>query len=524
MQSNAPSVWLVSREYAGLAEAGGVKNVVCSLAESLARAGYSVTVFLPAYGFIDLPGDSILQTNIRAGAQYHDIRYFETKIYGVRIVLVESSVFLNKHACYTYTSEDEADNPEHRRGTGHADALIMNLVHQKAVISWACAFNTAPQVLHCQDAHTALLPALIANDASTRDLFRNTGLLVTIHNAGPGYRQSVSPNEYYLLEGEIDSALLTASIVYGHFEPFLCASSHAALSTVSPWYAKELTDGRYDAFSGGLSSVFQIRGIPVYGITNGIDSNRYDCRDTSRSLLPFAFDPESGELSGKYRCRHHFISIDTPAFLGKGLVKHGFLDGAKDSVYFCYQGRIAAQKGIEELSNAARLLLERLPQARIIVLGQGEKRLEDVLIALAGSYPGRCVFICGYEKAYARMAVASADFLVLPSLFEPCGLEDLIGQLFGTIPVARAVGGLQKIKSGETGFLFTSSGAESFRNLANLLYDLALPIIASGGEGAISVDTYRRMIMTSFNRVMTDFDWDRIVKKDYFSLYSRLTP
>ena len=119
---------------------------------------------------------------------------------------------------------------------------------------------------------------------------------------------------------------------------------------------------------------------------------------------------------------------------------------------FPIMGVLPGKKGLDVLAKSAQLVLDHVPEARFVVLGQGDPVLESNLVRMSMRYNGRFVFLGGYERSLARMAVATSDFLVLPSMFEPCGLEDYIGQIYGTIPVAHAVGGLKKIENGPERF------------------------------------------------------------------------
>ncbi len=297
------SVWQVCREYAGIAEAGGVKNVVCSLAEGFARLGMKAAVFVPLYGFIrggniesiSFPG--FAETAVRVGRDVLPVRFFELLRNNVRIVLVDCSVYLDKTAVYTYTAEDEKNIPGAVRGKGHCDSDIMNIVLQKAVVSYAQATETAPDVLLCQDAHTALLPAFIACDRNAAALFSETEKIVTIHNAGAGYHQQIADIGRAEFLSGLPRGVLERGSLNGAVEPFLVAAEYARLTTVSPWYAEELTDPS-DIHSGGLSAEFCRRGIGITGITNGIDYEKYNPENTEKSLLPAPFTHAQGVFEG----------------------------------------------------------------------------------------------------------------------------------------------------------------------------------------------------------------------------------
>ncbi|MGL4957294.1 MAG: chorismate mutase [Bacteroidales bacterium] len=460
-------VWQVTREYAGIAEAGGVKNVARSLAEGLHSEGLAITTFMPLYGCTSFDEISVEKTGLSATIMCahipHVITYKKAFCNGIPIIFVDSPCFSEKKAVYTYTAQDENENPLHKRSTGHTDANTLNILLQKAVLVYAQLTQKPPHIIHCQDAHTALLPTLAKTEAY-HFLFEKTVFVVSIHNAGDGYRQQIPTLESACLLTDLPPSVLHRGENHaGAVEPFLMAAqSDALLSTVSPWYAKELLT-YHDEFSEHLCSVLAKHKRHITGITNGIDFDNYDPTDTQKSLLFAPFNPKTGDLQGKYDARKAFFDTLThnPSAIEKqGLTIFGSINPTKQSVYFGYQGRIALQKGLDVFAQAARIVLDKTDDTCFVLLGQGDPALEALHIELAHHYEGRYLFLQGYERSLARQCVALNDFLVLPSYFEPCGLEDFIAQIFGTVPIAHAVGGLQKIIPHKTGFLYTGNTKE----------------------------------------------------------------
>lgn len=524
--SNLSSLWLVTREYAGIAEAGGVKNVACSLAEGLVRKGLAVKVFIPRYGCVRQEGLPAGIIRITIMDKVYEVTFSRFELHGVVIILVGSRIFSEKKAVYTYTDAEEHSITGASRGKGHFDTDSMNVLLQKAVIEWALMTQEVPDIIHCQDAHTAILPALIRCNAQIASFFSRTACVVTIHNAGPGYRQSIPSLARASYLTGLDESCLARSLLNGNVEPFLLSEQYGNVTTVSPWYANELTSSAYNALTEGLSGEFEKRKTVITGIINGIDYHRYEPSDTTRSLLPFSFDPIRDDFAGKYACRDYFIdwvsrSLETPH-----LTCFGTLEDDPHAVYFSYHGRIVWQKGLDVFEETARIVLDHVPTARFVILGQGDPVLEGLLARTSMRYPGRFVFIRGYERTLARLAVAISDFIVLPSMFEPCGLEDYIAQIFATIPVAHAVGGLQKIIAGENGFVYRSDQHGSQESqvsvLAPLLIELAQPVVESSGRGCASVSTYRKMMSFGSRYVRDVCNWDTILESAYVPYYRRL--
>lgn len=522
------NVFMVAREYAGIAEAGGVKNVVCSLSEALQKEGCNVTVFMPFYACTDICKlkdylDLSTELYIGAAQKKERISFSQGFINDVRIIFIKHPSFSQKKAVYTYTAEEEKENPLHKKGQGHDDSLFLNTLFQKAVIYAAKELELCkPQVIHCHDATAALIPSFMQEAKKTsdtlNDYYKEAKCLVTIHNAGPGYHHnfdSLEQAKFYTSLSE--KTLLKGLSSKGRIEPFLMAAENAVLTSVSPWYAEEILNGTSD--TDGLCEAFKNKNIDIKGITNGIDAERYDPENTEVSLLPFSFSPEKHNLKGKDQCRKYFFTEyaskdSVEKNKERGIKQYGFLQEADDCIpCICYHGRIAHQKGIDVASKAAKILLEKNLDICFIFAGQGSPELENEFALIAESFKGKALYLKGYTKEMARLTLAASDFSLHPSYFEPCGLEDFIAQLYGTLPVANATGGLKKILDEETGFLYSPNTAEK---LAEVLYSL-IKIRSIKG-----LNIFTSMISWTSGYVKSNYTWKSVVKNHYIPLYKSL--
>lgn len=515
------NIWLVSREYAGIAEAGGVKNVATSLCESLVKLGHSITLFIPYYGCTDLSQvedcDNYSEDHcaqIQVDERFEKVFFFTGRMNGVNIVFVKHPFFSEKRAVYTYTREDELEDPEHKQGKGHFDVNFLNTVFQKAVIKYGEVFCTdnVPDVIHCQDAATAMVPAY----GHFSDTYKNTRFVVTIHNAGPGYHHnfaSVDGASYY---SGLPREYLEKGLCNGSVEPFILSGMDACVTTVSPQYAREILEDKTD--TAGLAEAFRNRNISIVGITNGIDFSRYETFDVEKSQLPFAYNPLTLDLEGKYRGRNLFLK--KYASKGSGevpdcLTQYGYIDAdgkEEDFVYVAYHGRVVHQKGIEVMCDAAEKILYKGLKVKFIFAGQGDPELEEKMAAMSKKFDGSIVYLKGYEKVSARLSVAAADFSLHPSWFEPCGLEDFIAQTFGTIPVAHATGGLKKIVDGETGYLYSPNSADE---LSRVLEKLILQVQEKGRK------SLEPMIRHASEYIHENYSWEKVAV-EYEKLYESL--
>ena len=536
-KENSKSIWVVSREYAGFAEAGGVKNVVKALAETAADCGFSVTVFLPRYGNNTEPlNNNTGEVTIRVGDTIHTVRYFELLRKNIRFIFIDSAIFTEKQDIYTYCAEEldyfrkKLHRPDLKKGDGYVDSHEMNVLFQKAVYCYGLRRHTAPQVLHCHDAHTALLPALISARCTGRLLFRHTHTIITIHNAGDGYRQTFYSFEYAAHLTGLPRRVLEYGRIDYEVEPFLIGAAFADLTTVSPWYAEQLVTPMRSPYSYRFSKALAEKHIQITGITNGIDFAAYDPRDPEQSGLPFAFDIQKEQFDGKYACRSFlfdWLQQTNAVSLYEGVQQFGNIHKQESdkTLLLMYHGRLVRQKGVDVLLKAIPHILEKCPALCFVVMGQGNPELEAEAIKLAAASSGTFVYCKGYNRKAARLITAAADFIVLPSLFEPCGLEDLIAQAYGTIPIANAQGGLRKIINGKTGFLYTiPDGQEQdtdthIRILTTAVLEQAERFFTGNKTRLSDIPYFKDIILQAYTALHSTFSWKHIFTEQYLKHY-----
>ena len=518
------NIWQIAREYAGLAEAGGVKNVVCSLSEGLQKLGHKVTLFIPLYGCTDLScvsnytEDKEMSLEVFVGERYYKVFYGFGKLNNVDLVFIISDCYTEKQGVYTYTEAEEKINPSCVRGKGHHDALENEIMFQKAVIDFGKKHFPSPDVVHCHDATAALIPCF-AHLTENQNFYAKTNFIVTIHNAGPAYHHEINGYDKAKKLTNLPDEMLQQGLLGHLIEPYLLCSNYCKLTTVSPWYADEITDPNNEN-TQGLSKALYEKNIKIYGITNGIDFERYNPEYPEKSCLPYQYSPQNGDLEGKYRTRANFfdyfneLSLEdekkAAIFLQEGLRQNGYLESFnKDTVIFSYHGRLVHQKGLEILEKAIPKCLEQNSNIRFIITGQGDPYLERQQIALANNFRGKVLYLRGYNKALARVCVAISDYIVLPSFFEPCGLEDFIASILGTIPLAHKTGGLQKIIDNSTGFLYAP-------NTADILKEQILSLIDFKNQNE---SKFFEMIKQASQEIKNIYDWEKVIINEYIPLY-----
>ena len=519
-QRQIRKILILTREYAGLAGAGGVKDFTAQLAAALARKGNrQVTVMLPRYGFIDPEALGFalsdlafeVEMNYVGKERRESVRFWEGERDGVRIVLVAADRYSEKGGVYTYTKAESEANPSHRQGQAHYDYFAMNLLLQKAAISRCIRLHERPEIIHCQDGHTALLPALVRECEGYRHYFHATGCLVTIHNAGLGYHQEVGDLAFAERVTGLPSRVILNNRLNGQFDPFLAAAGYSLLNTVSENYARELQESDDDQLTGWLGHQLLTRGVVLEGVTNGIEPDHYDPSQPERLGLTAGFAPERGNWGGKVRCRADLVASLASGNL-PGILQTGKLDSHPSQPLFTFIGRFTAQKGVDKLIGALETLLPMDRKFQVLIMGSGEKEVEETLVRLAGAEAcrGRVCLLRGYDEQLAMRVYAAGDFFVIPSRYEPCGLTDFIAQLFGNLPIVHHIGGLVKVVDNVTGLAYRD------HNSAALMGAMLKAIELHRSEPA----RLREMREAAVAHLKANYTWDIVVER-YLALYRR---
>lgn len=509
-------VWHIARECEGVAEAGGLKDVVAGLARALHLRGVPAAVVLPRYGFVDLKALGARRLPVRIHLDLpepEELDVHQAAVRGFTVYLLDGARTREKRGLYTHTREDEAEDPRKKRGTGHWDAHHLNLILQRGALELACALGP-PDVFHCHDGHAAFLPAILRTTPRYRDLLGSCRALVTIHNAGWGYHQEIHDAELARRLTGLPPELLQRGCLRGAVDPLLLGPLFAPVNTVSEGYAQEIREGTHEALTGGLGAAFRENGIELLGITNGIDPEPYDPRSRRSSGLPHRFDPAAGRWRGKRRIREQLgraLAGPSPSSEFSGLARYGALSPGTGEPLYTFVGRLTGQKGIDLLVAAAESLLRRRLPLQFLILGQGEPAIEERLIQLTRlpSGAGRLCVLIGFSGAAAKRVFAAGDFFLVPSEYEPCGLTDLYAQMMGSLPIVHAVGGLKKVIPGRTGYAYAEHSAE----------DLIAAIEDSLAEFFDAASGQERMRREAFREVLGRHTWEKVLEEGYLPLY-----
>lgn len=457
---------------------GGLGDVARSLPGALKTLGVDIRVMIPYYKVVKMGRNKKTKIGV--------CEFF----YGgkkVKVEIWEATHPYTKVISYFLKNKKYLDIVTPMETWGFFDKAVIE-IFKSNILNWK------PDIIHVNDLHCGLIPLL----AKTERL--PIKIMLTIHNLA---YQGKAPIEIVKKMG-IDPKLcktLQWEIKSRQINFLLEAIVHAdIITTVSPTYAKEILT---EEFGYGLHEILRGREERIYGILNGID---IDWRHTTRDpAVRYPYGPTEKLINGKiqYYGWKQGKRLDKE-FLQKKLG----LKVESDIPMFCFIGRLSEeQKGLDILHR----MLRRIDQTKLqfIMLGSGEKNWEERYQWFSTFYPKYISCNFRFDDTLAHQIYAAADFVVIPSKYEPCGLIQMIAMLFGTIPIAHKTGGLKdSIKDGYNGFVFSAYSSES-------LEEKVLKAINMWKDDR---PAYETMVA---NALATDFSWTKNAK-EYLSLYKKL--
>jgi len=427
-------VLIATPEASPFVKTGGLADVTGALLREFRGMGIDARLMLPLYSTIRDTfrlADTGMELAVPLGDRRYNSRIWS---YGSDVYLIECNEFFERPELYGTPEGDYPDNAA--RFTFYC----------RAVLEACMAAGIRPDVIHCNDWQTALIPLYLKTLYNT-DFFSRTATIMTIHNLG--YQGLFDVSDFPLtglgwewfnpegveFYGKVN--LLKAGLI-----------SSDIITTVSPTYAREILT---DEYGFGLDGVLRKRSADLYGVLNGIDQGEWDPeRDRS---IPANYNPS--DISGKELCR-------------KALIDECSLKGNRDAPLIAFVGRLSAQKGLDILLESVGDIVSM--GGRFIILGKGDEHFHRGVLGLAEKYDGGVYVRIGYDEAFARRIYAGGDIFLMPSRYEPCGLGQLIAMRYGTVPVARKTGGLvdtiidyNPLKGDGTGFLFEDYKASALR-------------------------------------------------------------
>lgn len=460
---------MISSEAVPFFKTGGLADVVGDLSVELKKHLVDVRVIVPSYSKVFGEKPINVTIDVIGGSREVEVRQIIHK--KVIFYFVCDPLFTEKKGIYGDTSF-----------TPYANNFLRFTILNKVALQLCKTIDWFPEIMHCHDWTAGLLPYFVKKD----ETFRNTRTLFTIHNLA--YQGTFSKMEFLQAKVEIDRDLffneqvnmLRMGLVYSNY-----------ISTVSPTYAKEI---QTKDFGCGLEDILIQKKGRLFGILNAIDTKAWDPQ--TDQFLPFNYSKDDLENKKKIKAE----------------VQKRFGLEVKDEVpLFTMVTRLASQKGIKQLLEAFDPILKN-NDSQFLIVGTGDAQYETALKELEAKYKNLKVQLV-FSNEIAHLAEAAGDYFLMPSLYEPCGLNQMFSLRYGTLPIAGKTGGLSdsivdlvKDEQKGTGFLFTPVTSEAIIKVV---------------EKAISIYNSEAFLRAQKNAMQKDFSWEAS-EKEYVKLYKKI--
>jgi starch synthase len=406
-------ILLAATECVPFAKTGGLADVVGALPKALQNLGAEVRVVLPKYGSIDEKKHGMKKTGekmqIPMAGGMHDVAIWQGKFPDSKskVYFVECEEYFGRDGLYQENGEDYPDNDERF-------ALF-----SKAVIEMLKVIGYRPDVIHCNDWQTGLIPAYLKVLYSTDEFYRGISSVITIHNIA--YQGIFNHGTMEKIGLPWDVFNMSGVEYWGHVSYLKAGLVYAdVINTVSPTYAREIQAS--GEFGRGMEGLLKSRSSDLFGILNGIDYDLWD--PASDKYLSSTFDGE--DLRGKSRNKKTLqkdLGLPMENVPMVGLIS-----------------RLADQKGFDLVADCIESMMEM--EMQIVILGTGDQKYHEMLEGLAEQYGDKLSVNLKFDDPLAHKIYAGCDMFLMPSRFEPCGLGQMIALKYGTMPIVFHTGGL----------------------------------------------------------------------------------
>src|SRR6202142_4259449 len=472
----------VASECVPYSKTGGLADVVGALPRALANLGHEVSVYLPRYRQTKLTDPVTVVASITV--PFDDEYRFASVVTagssaGIKFYFVDYPPYFDREALYGGPAGDYPDNAERF-------ALFSRAVLEASKILGV------PHVFHCHDWQSALVPVMLRTLYSEDPAFREVGTVFTIHNMG--YQGLFPPDILPLLMLPWDLLTMSKMEFFGQvnfLKGALVLSDY--VTTVSKKYSQEIQTTEYGF---GLEGVLRDRAATVTGILNGVDYDEWSPQ--ADKFIAAKYSPH--DLSGKAKCKQDLLQAFGIANVDTKVPVIGIVS------------RFAAQKGFDLIAQ----IMDRLAREEMImvVLGSGDKPYEEMFQRINKQFPNKIAVKVAFDNAIAHKIEAGSDMFLMPSRYEPCGLNQIYSLKYGTVPVVRATGGLDDTiehwnsRTGKgTGFKFADYTGEAL-----------LMTIKEALRAFRDQDSWQQLMRNGMGK---DFSW-MASAKEYIRVYERV--
>lgn len=479
-------VLFVASEIEPYAKTGGLADVSSALPRALKAKGLKVKSVMPLYSKVNREKYKLKKVMDSACVHMGNCEewysvYHTTEPYGNDVYFIEFNKYFDRYGIYHDSGGEYGDNP------------YRYSFFCRAAMQLAKDLNFQPDIIHANDWQTAFIPYYLkcGEDA----FFWGTRSVLTIHNIG--------------YQGNFDAGVLDYAKIYlndfnaGAFESFgrlnvLKGGIAFAdkITTVSPTYAHEIMG---PIGSGGLHDILRARSYDVSGILNGIDTD--------------VWNPEKDKLIAKnYTVKTYKSGKKANK---KALQKMFDLKDAPNIPLFAFIGRFASQKGLGMLAGAVEWALNTMV-CQVVILGSGDEAAQWYFGGLPAKYSGLAGAYIGYDEERSHIIEAGSDFFLMPSLYEPCGLNQMYSQVYGTLPVVRATGGLDDTVQQYDEYNGTGTGFKFYDIDSKALYNTMGWAVSTYFDRPEHIDNMIKQAMKN------DYSWSVSADK-YIDIYKGLS-
>lgn len=439
---------MISSEAVPFSKSGGLADVASSLSIALSELDNDVRLVIPNYGITDSSSFEKLPKSIEVSIAGKDekVNILYKKMKKVGVYLIDHPTFSERKGIYGNTSF-----------TPYPDNLLRYTLMSKAALALPHILEWEVDILHCHDWTAGFIPFMAKQD----ERYVKSTTVFTIHNLA--YQGEYPRLDMLITDMKSDASMLSDSSVDARINMLKSGLVHAdIITTVSPTYAKEIQEEEQGC---GLNSLLKSKNNRLFGILNGIDTHEWN--PTSDELLEYHFSVDK---------------MDNKARLKEQIQKRFNLPIKPDVPLISMISRIAEQKGFYELTQGSVSPLEQMLtelQVQVIIIGTGDSKIEEKLVSLSHLHENLSVNLIFSNEA-AHLLEAGSDFFLMPSRYEPCGLNQMYSMRYGTVVIARNTGGLADSiidvsQPHGTGFLYDEiSGSaifESVQRAISLYYE-----------------------------------------------------
>lgn len=483
--SQSMRIAFIASECAPFVKTGGLADVVGSLPHELKKLGHEVIVILPLYSQIDgirfKLGPSLSPLGVWMGNQLEWSAALSTELNDVKVFFIESHKYFGRFGLY-----HDADFNDYQ------DNARRFAFFTRAALQLCRDLGYAAQIVHSHDWQSSLASAYLKIWHWNDVVLGQAASVLTIHNIA--YQGVYSAADYDYLGLQWDNFTADKFEDHGRLNMLKGGIQYADMvNTVSPTYAMET---RTSEFAFGLAPYLNDKGDRYVGILNGADYNIWDPQIDPLIPARFSIQDMSGKAECKRQLQHRFWLEEDPSIPLFGVVS-----------------RLVSQKGLDLLANALESVIHQM-RVQFVILGAGDKGLEAFYGSLPARFPGRVGSYIGYADEISHWIEAGSDFFVMPSIFEPCGLNQIYSLRYGTLPIVRATGGLD-----DTVFQYDEgtgdgTGFKFWDPSVNALY------YTIGWAVSTYYDRWEHIEKMRVTAMRQDFSWQASAKA-YEKLYQR---